>query len=260
MLKSFDERFVYLPILQTSAMMLMNVWQDTIQIPIYPALMLTGNTGRWKSTLVNILKSYWWYFGKSRELSVGWRNASPQPVRQAATDWSILFLEEVTWVINPATEATVRAIINRDNASTWVSAWKNITYNFKSPILALWQRTFSEDSINNRFLIMDMDQQKKIWTQEEVNEPLSFSCTEYVYKKAYENLHLIKSLYEKFSETLIKEELIHRAKDAVVFIFIMNEILDMRIPFPRLLEHVKRHLKNVWLDRKHKGGFARIKI
>jgi hypothetical protein len=46
MLKCFDEKFVYVPILQYSAMMLMNVWKDQLRIPIYPALLFTGTTGK----------------------------------------------------------------------------------------------------------------------------------------------------------------------------------------------------------------------
>jgi len=58
MLECFDEKFVYLPILQFSAMMLMNVWKDKLKIPIYPSLLLTGTTGKGKTTLVDIIKSY----------------------------------------------------------------------------------------------------------------------------------------------------------------------------------------------------------
>jgi hypothetical protein len=46
MLECFDEKFVYLSVLQLSAMMLMNIWKDKLRIPIYPALLFTGETGK----------------------------------------------------------------------------------------------------------------------------------------------------------------------------------------------------------------------
>lgn len=245
----FDDKFIFLPILQCSAMMLMNVWKDELKLMIYPSILFTWETGKGKSTIVDIMKSYAGYIGKARELSLSWWSSTAQPVRQKATDNSILFLEEVTWEINPKTEASVRAIINRDIWALWLSWWKNAIYNFRSPVLALWQRTFSEDSINNRFLIIDMDHQKKRGTQKEVNELKTFSCYKYIYEKLYQNWHLIKELYEKYSEKLIESELMHRARDSIIFIFIMNEFLDLNIPFETLLEHVNYHLNNVWLQK-----------
>jgi hypothetical protein len=230
-------------------MMLMNVWKDQLRIPIYPALLFTGTTGKWKSTIVDVMKSYAGYFGKSRELSLGWRSTSPQPVRQAATDNSILFLEELTWMVNPSTEQAVRWIINRDVGSIGIAAGKNAVYNFRSPILALWQRTFTEDSINNRFMILDMDHQKKRWDQKDLNDIKMYSCYKSIYDKYYKNPNLIKSLYWKYSQKLIESDLMHRARDVVIFLFIMNEFLWIDIPFEKLLEHVKWHLRNVWLDK-----------
>lgn len=249
MLECFDEKFVYLPILQFSAMMLMNVWKDKLKIPIYPSLLLTGTTGKGKTTLVDIIKSYGWYYGKSREFSLWGRATSPQPIKQAATDNSVLFLEELTGIVNPATEQAVRWVINRDTWSTWIASWRNAVYRFKSPILALGQRTFTEDSINNRFVILDMDHQKKRGTQQQLNELKYFSCYDYVYETYYKNPELIKSLYEKYAEKLIASNLVHRARDVVIFAFIMNDFLWLDIPFETLMEHVNRHLRNVWLEK-----------
>lgn len=249
MIECFDERFVYLPLLQFSAMMLMNVWKDKLRIPIYPSLLFTGTTGKGKSTIVDIFKSYGGYFWKSREFSLWGKTTSPQPIKQAATDNSILFLEELTGIVNPATEQAVRWIINRDVWSTWIAAGKNAVYKFKSPILALGQRTFTEDSINNRFVILDMDHQTKRGTQNALNIIKWFSCYKYIYEKYYQNPDLIKSLYEKYAEKLIDSELIHRARDVVIFAFIMNEFLEVNIPFETLMSHVNRHLRNVWLEK-----------
>jgi hypothetical protein len=44
----------------------------------------------------------------------------------------------------------------------------------------------------------------------------------------------------------------HRARDVVIFLFIMNDFLEMDIPFEKLLEQVKRHLRNVGLDKPKK--------
>jgi len=249
MRECFDDKFIYIPILQYSAMMLMNVWQDKVEVPIYPALLFTGTTGKWKTTIVELLKSYWWYYSKDREFSLWGSATTAQLVKQAAVDNSILFLEEVTGIINPKVEQSIRAIINRDRWWVGLSWWKNAYYNFKSPILALWQRTFIEDSINNRFAIIDMDHQKKRWTQDQLEEMKTYSCTNYIYEKLYGNWEVIKSLHKKYSELLINSDLQHRSRDVIVFSFIMNEFLGIDIPFDTLIEQVKRHLKNVWLEK-----------
>jgi len=250
MLECFDDKFVYLPILQFSAMMLMNVWPETVKTPIYPALMFTWETGRGKSTIVAMLKAYSLHTGKWRELTLSGKSASPQPVRKSATDNSILFLEEVTGEVNPAVEQWLRGIVNRDKWAVGLTWWKNAYYNFRSPLIALWQRTFVEDSINNRFAILDMDHQKKKWSIKNIQDlQTKYSCTDFIFKMLYENWGVLKSLHEKYAEKLVKEKIWDRQRDVLIFAFIMNEFLEVDIKYEILLEHCMYHLRNIWLDK-----------
>lgn len=67
-----------------------------------------------------------------------------------ASDNAILFLEELTARVSPATEELLRNVVNRDKAARG-SLDGNTRWNFRSPLWVNGERTFKDESLNNRF-------------------------------------------------------------------------------------------------------------
>jgi hypothetical protein len=73
-------------------------------------------------------------------------------LKQAASDYSVLFLEELTQKVSPYTEELVRNVVNRDIAARG-SLDKNIEFNLRAPVFCVGERSFKDESLNNRFVI-----------------------------------------------------------------------------------------------------------
>lgn len=132
-------------LLQMIALSWMNKWHN---VPIFPALMITGDSDTGKTTTRNILLSFVWYTHARIKSANG---MTPQPLQYAWCDPSILTLEEFTKITKVDIENIMRNIINRDESQKGTLNW-NVTYEYKSPIFALGENTPMSESLINRFV------------------------------------------------------------------------------------------------------------
>ena len=228
--------------LQTLALAGMNLRNlDTI----YPWLLLTWMSWHWKTQMCHLLKWLIWYETKAREYSLP--HITPQPLSQYATDYSILFLEELTKEVNPKTEETLRNIINRNKGWRWIANW-NLFYNFCSWLFVTWERTFKDFSLNNRFVILTID--KQFWQpnwKDHFNKVASSVCTEEVYWIYYKVKDTINKTYKDINKELSSETDNKRAIDVRSFIFVVNRIFDLWISQKDLKSYMNINLKRTWL-------------
>lgn len=246
-LQLYDEELAIPIFLQSLALAGMNLRQ---WLEIYPALLLSWWTWSGKSSIMRNMKTMIGYSAESRVYSLP--NTSPQPLKTYASDYSVLFLEELTNSINPLSEELIRNIANRNRASRW-EIDGNIQFPLRSPVFIVWERTFKGESINNRFVtIMIASKYWKPGTKHLVNE-----LNEYT---AYEDVYRILSWYESkeisdmamaYSQKLSAEWFNSRMADARSFIFVMNDIFWINIPEAKLRKFAESHLNRVGLwDKK----------
>jgi hypothetical protein len=247
--------------LQSLALAGMNIRNDVPGVSVYPGLFVTGQTASGKTILTETLKGMLWYAKKARQYSI--TRITPQPLMHWATDNSILNLEEFTWdYINPNIQWPLRDIIDRRVASKW-QIGKNIVYNFRSPLMVLWETLPDMASVTNRFVVIPMDARYQIGTKEWLYEIEQYVCTDEVYNQRYQLAKdplKIAQCYGKRVKYLVDNKLDPRYADVRAYIFTMNELFEINIEQDKLLEYTKKNLKNIgyYGDKKINSTYAKL--
>jgi len=238
----YVEEFSIPVFLSALALAWMNLWNS---LEVNPAMLIAGKTGCWKSTVAALLKRMLWYAPTVREMALP--GITPQPLKQTASDNAILFLEELTNRVGPATEELLRNIVNRDKAARGWLEW-NTWWAFRSPLWVNWERTFKDESLNNRFcsFIMSPGYWKE-WAVEKLNDLQRYTAYEDVYNTYVNNQDLLQSLVIKYKNMLLDKWYPARSCDVWCYIFVVNDIFNFKYSFEQLCKYVDTHLSNTWL-------------
>jgi len=238
--KIYDESVVIPCVLQWLALAGMNLWEWNI---IYPGLLLTGKTGTGKSTLALIIKHMVWQHMSARNYSLP--ATSAQPMSQYSTDCAILHFEELTDKVSSRSEQLLRNIINRWKWARGVWQW-NLFYDYKSPLLITGERSFRDESLNNRFLTIYMV--KKHWVEKDlkkskqlVSDILDTTASTDVYKTLVFNQNKINKIYKKYVAE-ISSKIDARHADVWGYIYAMNDIFELWYTKEKMLGFMKTHL------------------
>lgn len=243
--KCYKEEFAVPLFLCALALAGMNLWNS---LEVNPAVLVSGTTGCGKSTVAALLKKMLWYEASVREMALP--SVSPQPLKQLASDNAILFLEELTAKVSPYTEELLRNIVNRDKAARGTLDW-TVWRNFRSPLWVNGERTFKDESLNNRFcgFIMSSD----YWLEngwEEINELLKYTAYREIYETYNTLWYSINDKLMYYKSQLLDSGLPSRACDVWSYMFVVNDIFDFGYSFNTLLGYVKTHLWKTGLGAK----------
>lgn len=223
----------------------MNFWDS---LEVNPAVLLSWKTGSWKSTVASLLKRMLWYWTNARELALP--GITPQPLKQLASDSAILFLEELTNKVSAQTEELLRNIVNRDKTARWTLT-DNVWRNLSSPLWVNWERTFKDESLNNRFCIFMMSQSYwKEWWLEKTNELYWYTAYIDVYNTFINNKDILPELINKYKNKLLTSWHSSRTSDVWSYVFVVNEIFWFNYSYEKLEWYMKIHLKNIWAMNK----------
>lgn len=241
------DKEVSIPIfLQSLALAGMNLWENKT---VYPWLLITGKTGSGKSTLSDMIKKYLWYAVNSRKYWLP--TITAQPLSIYSSDQSILFLEELTEEVSLKTEELIRNIINRDVWGRWLGNW-NIYYNYRSPLFITWERTFKEESLNNRVVVVNLQKKHQVkWWVKHIKELEDLCWVEYIYSKYMKNKNKINVLYEKYNKKISKK-FESRYSDVRSYMFVANEIFNVWIPEEEIIASMEKSLRLLWFLNKEK--------
>lgn len=230
-------------VLQTIVLAGMNIrWEKTI----YPGMLLTWWTWSGKTVLSFMLKSMVGYTNTSRTYSL-W-SLSPQPLKQYATDHSILFLEEITSNIQERCEEILRNVLNHNKGWRWTSTWSNVFYDFRAPIFALWERTFKDESINNRFLTIVMSSTQHKGDDGKIAARQDVTCIDDIYWRYYSCQDKLSDKYEEYADRL-KQDWVHpRVADVRAYSYAVNDLFGLGYTYDELFWFMKINLKNIGYD------------
>lgn len=230
--------------LQALALAWMNLWQG---FNTYPALLLSGKTGSGKTAMQRILKAMIWYWASARSLSLP--GITPQPLKQAASDYSVLFLEELTQKVSPYTEELVRNVVNRDIAARGALE-KNIEFNLRAPVFCVGERSFKDESLNNRFVIcVTSRKQWKEWGKQDVNTITRFTACDDIYKTYLEKQDVVCDIARRYALDLVDQWVDSRSADTYSYIFAINDIFELGIKNDYLKKIVLSNIKESWFDK-----------
>ena len=231
----------------------MNLW-DCLEVN--PALLLSGQTGCGKSTVASLLKRMLWYADTARSMALP--GITPQPLKERASDNAILFLEELTKKVGAGTEELLRNIVNRDKAGRGMPWW-NVWRDLRSPLWVNWERTFKDESLNNRFCSFIMSTKDWIdWASYKLQDLSKYTASENVYKVFLENKDFINDLAVEFKSRLIDNWIPARSSDVWSYMFVVNNIFWFNFSFEELIEYVKNSIKNAGLDKSQSYNPDRI--
>lgn len=242
-LKIYDRTISIPTLLQTLALAWMNKreWHNT-----YPWLLVTGLTGSGKSSIMFLMMKMLGYWETSRRFSLP--GMTPQPLKHAASDYSILFLEELTNRVWETTEELLRNVINRDKASRWLLD-DNIEFNLSSPLFIVWERALKDESLNNRFMTVVINKRNWIeWARDRI--------TELEWKTAWFDIYRTRSTVDKewlntraneLSRMLSNNWIEPRNADTFSYMFLMNELFELWIDDDELIKIVKMWIKKTWV-------------
>ncbi len=219
----------------------MNYRED---LEIAPAVLLSWITGSGKSTIAALLKKMLWYWTSAREVALP--GISAQPLKESASDNSILFLEELTNRVSPATEELLRNVVNRDR---WARGTLdgNIRRSFRSPLWVNWERTFKEESLNNRFCSFIMSQNYWVeWSWEQINNLKRYTAYTDVYTTYLNNHWVLHDLVIKYKQKLLDLWYNARSSDVRCYIYVVNDIFGLWIDFETLRWYMDIHLQSTW--------------
>lgn len=232
---------IALPIfLQTIAMAWMNVREWTT---VYPAILLTWRTGSGKSSIAEIMKNMLWYAINDRKIALP--QITPQPLKIMATDSSILFCDELTANVNERVEESVRNIINRDKWGRWMWA-ENAHYNFRAPLFFTGERTFKDESLNNRMVAVVISEKYRVeWWYDKIPDIKDYCCIKAIYEWYRNYKWDINGLQKYRADRIVKSGIKPRNADVWSYIFVVNEIFDLWYSEDRLVELAKAHLETM---------------
>lgn len=238
-----DDYIAIPAVLETIVLAGMNIWWTKT---IYPGMLLTGWTGSGKTVLSFMLKSMIWYSNISRTYSL-W-SLSPQPLKQYATDYSLLFLEEITSNVQERCEDILRNVLNHNKWWRGTNTGTNVFYDFRSPIFALGERTFKDESINNRFLTLVMSNTQHKGDDWKIQAMSSMTCIDDIYSNY--NLHKdnLDSKYDEYTDRIKRDWVNPRIADVRAYIFAINDLFGIWFTYEELFGYMKKNLKNVWYD------------
>lgn len=193
-----------------------------------------------------MLKSMLWYNNTARTYSLG--SLSPQPLKQYATDNSLLFLEEITSNIQERCEEILRNVLNHNKWWRGTNTGTNVFYDFRSPIFALWERTFKDESINNRFLTLVMSATQHKGDDEKIQAMQTVTCTNDIYTKYQEYKTELNDKYEEYCDRLKKDWVHPRVADVWAYSYAINDLFQIGYTYDELYEFMQKNLKNIWYD------------
>ena len=238
----YDDEFAIPVLLSALSLAWMNLRNS---LEVNPAMLIAGKTGCWKSTVAALLKTMLWYWPTVREMALP--GITPQPLKQTASDNAILFLEELTNRVGPTTEELLRNIVNRDKAARGWLEW-NTWWEFRSPLWVNWERTFKDESLNNRFCSYIMSPAYwKEWAAPKLNELQKYTAYLDIYSTYINNQDLLNDLVLKYKSALLDKWYPARACDVWCYIFVVNDIFNFKYSFEQLCKYVDVHLSNTWL-------------
>lgn len=220
----------------------MNLWN---MLEVNPAMLIAGKTGCWKSTVAALLKRMLGYWPTVREMALP--GITPQPLKQTASDNAILFLEELTNRVGPTTEELLRNIVNRDKAARGWLEW-NTWWAFRSPLWVNWERTFKDESLNNRFCSFIMSPAYwREWATSKINELQKYTAYLDIYNTYINSQDLLADLVLEYKNKLLEKGYPARACDVWCYIFVVNDIFNFKYSFDQLCKYVDVHLSNTGL-------------
>jgi len=227
--------------LQFIALCGMNIWQGTT---VYPGMLISWKTWCWKSSIAEILKNMAGYTATDRKVALP--QITPQPLKIMATDNSILFPDELTLSVNEKVEESCRNFINRDHGARGMG-WENAYYNFRAPLFFTWERTFKDESLNNRLAIIILSEKywKKGW-KDKVIDIKNYSCIKDMYDWYFRYKRDINELQIEKVSMLVKADIKPRNADVRAYIFTINEIFNFWFEESDLIKIVKTHLQKMW--------------
>lgn len=236
------EEFSIPVFLSALALAWMNLWNS---LEVNPAMLIAGKTGCWKSTVAALLKRMLGYWPTVREMALP--GITPQPLKQTASDNAILFLEELTNRVGPTTEELLRNIVNRDKAARGWLEW-NTWWEFRSPLWVNWERTFKDESLNNRFCSFIMSPSYwKEWAAWKLNELQRYTAYLDIYNTYVNSQDLLADLVVKYKTLLMDKGYPARACDVWCYIFVVNDIFNFKYSSDELCKYVDVHLSNTGL-------------
>lgn len=219
----------------------MNLWNAH---EVYPAVLLTGTTWTGKSTLADLLRQICWYWPEARKLTFRW--LTEQPLKIAWSDNAMLCLEELTKTLWPV-EQLVRNIINHDMTSRWALE-TNYTWKLRAWLFAVWERTFADESLNNRCATFVMTE--KYWNKnakEMMKEIQQYTAYEDIYSTFLWCKDYINDLAKEKKDKLIELWLSWRAADVWSYSLVVNDIFCLWVEPETLVRYIKNHLWRMWL-------------
>jgi len=234
----------------------MNLFDDIEdQVKINTSIFFTWDTKSGKSSLKDIGKSMIWYEDKYREYAAS--SITPKPLKEAATSTEPLILEEAWWTnLKENIKSILRNIINRDKWSRWTASMKNLNYDYRSPIIAIWEEMTDEASINNRFCTINIkpSYQKieiKNWVvcKDKFNEILEYTCRKEIlesFSKYYNEKWYIKKAYNKSLKQLNEAGIVWREWEKFARILACNKLVYTGIKDEDAIESILFFLNRSW--------------
>lgn len=227
--------------LQFIALCGMNIWEGTT---VYPGMLVSWKTWCWKSSIAEILKNMAGYTASDRKVALP--QITPQPLKIMFTDNSILFPDELTLNVGEKAEESCRNGINRDKGARGIG-WDNAYYNFRAPLFFTWERTFKDESLNNRLAVIILSE--KYWKKDgkdKVIDIKNYSCIKNIYDWYFGYKRNINELQAEKVSMLVKAGIKPRNADVRAYIFTVNEVFQFWFEEDELIKIVKTHLQKMW--------------
>jgi len=243
-----DEKMFVPTFLHAIALAWSNIWNRIEWFNQFPWLLLTGTTWSWKTVLHETLSMALWYEKRQRTMSIS--RTSPQPLKQAGIDGSILHLEEHTDPVKPESADILRDILNRSISSKGTPN-KNIIWKFRSAPFVDWETMPESESVANRFVIIPVDQKFWKWTINDILEMQKFSIFEEVLEKRYflwKDVNNLSKTFNKWVNFLVDAWVNPRSANVWSPIFMVNELFNIWYDDATLLEYAVSLMKDVWIS------------
>ncbi len=192
----------------------------------------------------DVLKYAFWYGKWVRQMSL--ESTTPQPLKFAWMDSSVLFLEEITWHLSMWVEQVLRSILNRD--PWWIGRpGKNVVINYRSTIFACGERMTRLASVNNRFVIVPYNSRVAMpWsTSRDILNLQMLSVVKDFYKKMCDIWpELLCTLYKNCADTITGYD--KRTLTSRCYLFTMNRLFQLEDE-DYIIDVMKNFLIKLWM-------------